>query len=136
VAKLVGEGFAETIGEEASRTQESVFAALIGDVRALAGARDCSPPSSSKATTRCLRAQPKTTKWSTTSTCLTLEIDLKVLRGHGLQVGPAVHGPKHDQDEASQQGVRELRTDARRRQGTSEREASEQGHRSDDDVRR
>ena len=40
VAKLVGEDLAETIGEEASDTHESLFADMIGNVQALPGARD------------------------------------------------------------------------------------------------
>ena len=40
VAKLVGEDLAERIGEEASEAHESLFADMLGDVRALPGARD------------------------------------------------------------------------------------------------
>jgi HAD superfamily hydrolase (TIGR01509 family) len=40
VAKLVGAELAETIGEDASKTHDSLFADMIGDVRALPGARD------------------------------------------------------------------------------------------------
>lgn len=40
VAKLVGEDLAERIGEEASDAHDSMFADMLGDVRALPGARD------------------------------------------------------------------------------------------------